>query len=177
MKKNTRALTALLLAMLLLFSTVLSGCGGSQIEPGDYSGSVHFDHSVEASVPSLGGGEATTETFDAWGANVTITVDEEGMIWNIVAEAPEGDTMSTSPMAWTVFGGKFMSSITGVYTCADIMKITVDTEEDGFPVLTGDCGGIHLAEGQEMTLLNDHEAACALIILAIQNAITTNELA
>ncbi len=56
------------------------------------------------------------------------------------------------------------------------MEITVDTEEDGFPVLTGDCGGIHLAD-KEMTLLNNQEVACALIILAMQQAITENNLA
>ena len=83
--------------------------------------------------------------------------------------------MSTNAMAWTVFGGKFISSITGIYSCEDIMAVKIDTEADGFPVLTGDCGGIHLAD-KDMTLLNDHEAACALIILAIQNAITANGL-
>ena len=69
-----------------------------------------------------------------------------------------------------------LNSIIGTYSCADIMEITVDTEEDGFPVLTGDCGGIHLA-GKEMTLLNDQEATCAMIILAMQKAITENDLA
>jgi hypothetical protein len=177
MKKNLRKLTALLKAMAMLLTAVLTGCsGGSKIEAGDYSGSVHFDHSAEVTVPALGGGESTQQTFDSWGADVTITVDEDGVIWNIAATAPDGDTMSPSAMAWTVYGGKFLSSITGIYTCADIMEITVDTEEDGFPVLTGDCSGIHLADGQEMTLLYDHESACALIILAIQDAITTNNL-
>ena len=108
--------------------------------------------------------------------DVVITVDEDGIIWNITPTEPEGYKGFANFMTWTVYGGKFISSITGVYSCADIMKITVDTEEDGFPVLTGDCGGIHLAD-KEMTLLNNQEVACALIILAMQQAITENNLA
>lgn len=160
--KASKRILALALACTALLC-LLCGCGGKQIEAGDYSGSVRYDHTAEISVPAMGGGEPGSETVDKWGADVTITVDEEGIIWNVQANQPEDARLFPSPMAWTVFGGKFLSSITGVYSCADIMQIKVDTEEDGFPVLTGDCSGIHLAEGQSMTLLNDHEVACALI--------------
>lgn len=174
MKRNTMRVLVLALVAAMVFSITMTGCG-KKIEPGDYTGHVYVEHPAEVSVPALGGGEAQLQTFDKWGADVTITVDEDGIIWNIVATAPEGATMTPSFMAWTVFGGKFLSSITGIYSCADIMAVKVDTESDGFPVLTGDCGGIHLAD-KDMTLLNDHEVACALIILAIQNAIVTNGL-
>lgn len=167
--------TALLLAVLLLCALTLSGCGAAKIEAGDYTGSVRFNHPMELESAGMDG-TATVETVEDWGMDVVITVDEDGIIWNITPTEPEGYKGFANFMTWTVYGGKFISSITGVYSCADIMKITVDTEEDGFPVLTGDCGGIHLAD-KEMTLLNNQEVACALIILAMQNAITENNLA
>lgn len=173
--KAMKCVIALVLACAAL-AGLLSGCGGKKLEAGDYSGSVRFDHTAEISVPAMGGGAPGSETVDKWGGDVIITIDEDGIIWNIQANQPEDARLFPSPMAWTVFGGKFLSSITGTYTCADIMKIKVDVESDGFPVLTGDCGGIHLAEGQSMTLLNDHEVACALILLAMQDAITANGL-
>lgn len=174
MKQKTIRVTVLLLVLTMVCSIALTGCG-KKIKAGDYTGSVAFDHTAEVEVAAMGPGGGGVQTIDKWGANVTITVDEDGIIWNVVAEAPEGATMTPSYMAWTVFGGKFLSSITGIYSCADIMAIKVDTEADGFPVLTGDCSGIHLAD-KDMTLLNDHEVACALIILAIQDAIVSNGL-
>lgn len=177
MKQKTIRVAVLTLVLAMIFSVAMTGCG-KKIQAGDYTGSVTFDHSLEVEVPAFGPGAGdgpTKQTIEKWGANVTITVDEDGVIWNVEASAPEGATMSTNAMAWTVFGGKFISSITGIYSCEDIMAVKIDTEADGFPVLTGDCGGIHLAD-KDMTLLNDHEAACALIILAIQNAITANGL-
>lgn len=173
--KTWKRIIALILACAALTS-LLSGCGGKKLEAGDYSGSVRFDHTAEIAVPAMGGGAPGSETVDKWGGDVIITIDEDGIIWNIQANQPEDARLFPSPMAWTVFGGKFLSSITGIYSCADIMEIKVDVESDGFPVLTGDCGGIHLAAGQSMTLLNDHEVACALILLAMQDAITANGL-
>ena len=175
--KALKRSAAMVLAVCIAMVGLLSGCGGKKVEAGDYSGSVRFDHTTEISVPGLGGGAPGSETVDKWGGDVIITIDEDGIIWNIQANQPEDARLFPSPMAWTVFGGKFLSSITGIYSCADIMKIKVDVESDGFPVLTGNCSGIHLADGQSMTLLNDHEVACALILLAMQDAITTNGLA
>lgn len=170
MKKNLHAWVALLLAAALLCG-LLSGCGSKKLEAGDYTGSFSIHYPLETDTGS------GSELVEDWGANVTISIDEDGVIWNIVAEAPEGATMAPQAMAWTVYGGKFTGSITGNYTCAQIMEITVDVDEDGFPVTNGDCSGIHLPEGVDITLLNDHEIPCAMIILAMQDAITTNGLA
>lgn len=176
MKKKWSAVVALVLTAAMLCG-LLTSCGGSKkIEAGDYSGSVRISQTAEILVPSLGGGETSTESFDEWGADVTITVDEDGVIWNIVTSEPEGYKLYPSPMAWTVYGGKFTGSMTGVYSVQDIMAVQVDVDEAGFPVLDGACGGIHLAD-KDMTLLYDHEVACALILLAMQDAITSNGLA
>ncbi len=158
-----------------LLCTLLAGCT-SKIEPGDYTGSVRFTHATEIPIPAMGGGDPTYETITEWGAEVTITVDEDGVIWNIQCKEPEGARLFPNFIVWTVFGGKFTGSMTGVYTCKDIMAIQIDTDEDGFPVLTGDCSGIHLVD-KDMTLLHDNEVACALILLAMQDAITSNGLA
>lgn len=176
MKKKLSAVVALVLTAALLCG-LLTGCGGSKkIEAGDYSGSVRVSHTAEIPIPAMGGGDPTAESFDEWGADVTITVDEDGVIWNIVTTEPEGYKLYPSFIVWTVFGGKFTGSMTGVYTVEDVMAVKVDVGEDGFPVLDGACGGIHLAD-KDMTLLNDSEVACALILLAMQDAITTNGLA
>lgn len=176
MKKKWSAVVALVLTAAMLCG-LLTSCGGSKkIEAGDYSGSVRFSHSAEIPVPALGTTDLTYETVDEWGADVIITVDEDGVIWNVQCSEPEGGRLFPNFMVWTVYGGKFTGSMTGVYSCEDIMAIQVDTEEDGFPVLNGDCSGIHLQD-KEMTLLYDNEVACALIILAMQNAITANGLA
>ena len=161
-----------------LMCALLAGCGGGKkkIEAGDYTGSVRFSHTAEIPVPGMGDGPSTSETVDEWGADVIITVDEDGVIWNIQCSEPEGARLFPSFMVWTVFGGKFTGSMTGAFTCEDIMAVKIDTEADGFPVLNGDCSGIHLAD-KDMTLLYDNAVACALILLAMQNAITTNGLA
>lgn len=164
---------SLLFAMALLCA-MLSGCG-KKVEAGAYSGSVSFNHPMEVEVAGFGPNPGGIEQIDQWGANVTITIDEAGVIWDVQAEAPEGTTMALG--MWSVFGGKFTGSITGNYSCKQMMGVTVDVENDGFPVLNGDCSGIHQPDGVDMTLLNDNEAACAMIILAIQDAIITNNLA
>lgn len=172
--KAMKRIIALALACAALAS-LLSGCGGKKLEAGDYSGSVRFDHAAEIEVPGWGS-EKEKKTVEQWGGDITITIDEEGMIWNIQVVQAEGMELCLNAMMWPAYGGKFLNSISGTYTCEDIMKIKVDTESDGFPVLTGDCGGIHLADGQTMTLVNDYEPSCALVLLAIQDIITANGL-
>lgn len=74
--------TALLLAVLLLCALTLSGCGAAKIEAGDYTGSVRFNHPMELESAGMDG-TATVETVEDWGMDVVITVDEDGIIWNI----------------------------------------------------------------------------------------------
>lgn len=177
MKQKTARVIILILVLAMTFSAVMAGCG-KKIEAGDYSGSIIVDHPLEVEIPAFGpsaGAGPTKQMVEKWGADVTITVDEDGIIWDVVANAPEGATMTTSAFMWGPESGKFIGSFTGNYSCADMMDVKVDTEADGFPILTGDCGGIHLAD-KDMTLLNDYEVTCALVILAIQDAIVSNGL-
>lgn len=164
MKTMCKRLVALALSAALLM-LCLCGCGGKSYTAGDYSGSVLFEHELDV--------DGTTVT--TWGANVTVTIDEDGVIWDVQAEAPEGATLSTQ-FLWTAHDGQFYSSITGQVTVDEIMAITVETEEDGFPVLYGDCSGID-TNGVDITLLNTYEVSCALVILAMQDAFTTAGLA
>lgn len=164
---------ALLLVMTMLLSMLLSGCG-NKVKAGDYTGSVLFDHPMEVMGSPDGNGDK--QLIENWGCDIKINVDEDGVIWNIDAVPPKDGALYTSEMMWSVFGGKFIGSISGNLTCKDIMDIKVDVEDDGFPVITGDCGGIHVPEGTDIVLLNDYEVSCAIILLAIQNAITTNNL-
>lgn len=173
MKKKRNAVVALVLAAAFMCG-LLTGCGsGKKVEAGDYSGSVVFSHPMEVEYTSFGG--TAVEQVDQWGADVAISIDEDGVIWNIQVSAPEGATLALG--MWEAHSGKFISSITGNYTCQQIMGIVVDVEDDGFPVLNGDCSGIHQPDGVTLTLLNDFEAACAMTILAIQDAVATNGLA
>lgn len=169
MKRIKQTIISMLLVTSVAASVLLTGCS-SKIEPGDYSGSVRIEHAME-----LDSRDGTTETIDNWGCDVVINVDENGLIWDVEVTEPEDATVYTNAMGWTISGGKFLGSMSGTCTIDQIMDIEIDTESDGFPVLNGDCSGIH-TKNADITLLNDYEVSCALILIAMQDAISENGL-
>lgn len=171
MKKVSKLFFAMLLLSLtaaICFSAF--GCGGYSLEDGSYTGTYKCKFHAEYTVTTTGPGAGThTYTADYWGSVVTFDV-KNNAIWNLTNAAPDPDGFSDNNEYATYINGgmtnTFLSQFSG-WTLDEIMAVDIKLNESGYPVEM-DAGGknIVVAAGQD--------AGCAIVVLAIKEAITGN---
>lgn len=167
MKKVKRLVAAIALALALVLSSVaMCACGGgAHLDKGSYEGTYK--------ITFTDGGETKY-----YGCTAKFDVDDNNCIWSVENSAPAADWSGaaadetyTAPAIATGAPwnpNKAKSQFSG-WTVEEIMQITVDVDANGRPAGKG-C--IH--SDKEVTVWVDCDEGMAFLILAIQNAVTSN---
>lgn len=170
MSKLKRVIGILLSAVIIVAMVMsISACSKKySMEPGTYTGS-YKSHYHSSYIKAGFGPFAKDEEIvsDHWGIKVTFEVDDDGKIWNLENEACEADEASGEAGYTSFSNSKFNIQFSGLCTIDELMNITVKVNDKGFPEGEGCIDD----KGLNLTIVKDCDAQCALIILAIQEAI------
>ncbi len=169
MKKFRNAAVAVLLVLTVSLCLVFAAaCGGYSLEAGTYTGTYkcHYTTTYEMAGNS---GSVNTGSANHWGSVVTFDVDDNGAIWNLAVTAPAADAASNNEEYMTYqragMGDVFCAQFGG-WTLAEIMAITVETNESGFPTRID-------GNGKQLTIPGGQIGTCGTALLAMKNAIET----